>query len=188
MPEILGLIITCICLYFAKTGRLDLRSPSVLFTLSLALTPIILFNQQVLTGRSLQPVHFAIFIANYLVVLAAVLLVWNVLRLAETGELSQTVRRGFVYLGLVAVFWGFVESSATTRRNAGYEGLRDDAMPVLTYLRDVEPAKPAAGGQYPTVLATNLMVADYLPTVTSYPRSLESTHKFGRRRHGGRKS
>jgi hypothetical protein len=146
-----------------------------LFTLSLALTPIVVFNQQVLTGRSLQPVHYAIFIANYIVVLAAILLGWSVLRSMETGELSQKARRGFIYVGLVAVFWGFVESSAATRRNAGYEGLRDDAMPVLAYLRDIEPAKPNADGQYPTVVSTNMMVADYLPTVTSY-RSLWNPH------------
>ena len=175
LPEILGLLIVAVCLYLAKAGKLELGRSSVLFILSLAVTPMVLFNQQVLTGRSLQPVHYAIFIANYLVVLAAVLLAWNVLRSVETGYLSQKARRGFVYLGLVAVFWGFVESSATTKRNAGYEGLRDDAMPVLTYLRDVEPAKADNGGQYPTVLSTNLMVADYLPTVTSY-RSLWNPH------------
>lgn len=175
LPELLGLTITAACLCLAKTGKLELRSPTVLFILSLALTPIVLFNQQVLTGHSLQPVHYAIFIANYLVVLSAVLLVWNGLRSVETGELSHKARRGFVYLALVAVIWGFVESSATTKRNAGYEGLRDDAMPVLTYLRDAEPAKPDADGQYPTVLSTNLMVADYLPTVTSY-RSLWNPH------------
>jgi hypothetical protein len=80
-----------------------------------------------------------------------------------------------LYIGLIAIIWGFVESSTATRRDAGYEGLRDDAMPVLTYLRDNEPAKSNERSEYPTVLSSDLMVADYIPTVTSY-RSLWTPH------------
>src|SRR5204863_8153996 len=100
---------------------------------------------------------------------------WNIMRSDATGKMSAKARRTFVYVGVIAVFWGFVESSATTKRNAGYEGLRDDAMPVLKYLHDVEPATPDSNGEYPTVLSTNLMVADYIPTVTSY-RSFWNPH------------
>ena len=175
LPEIVGLLVVAISVFFVKKGKLELRTPSVLFALSLAVTPVALFNQQVVTGRSLQPVHYSIFIANYIVILSGVLLAWNVLGSVEVGELSQKARRGFVYLGLIATFWGFIESSAATKRNAGYEGLRDDAMPVLTDLRDIEPARPNNDGEYPTILSTNLMVADYLPTVTSY-RPLWNPH------------
>jgi len=175
LPEILGVVVAAIAFYFARKGKLKLNAPSALMALSFALTPLILFNQQIITGRSLQPVHYAIFFANYTVIFAAVLLAWNIARSVEAGGLSVKGRRVFAYVGLVAIIWGFVESSATTRRNAGYEGLRDDAMPVLKYLHDVEPAAPDGNGEYPTVLSTNLMVADFIPTVTSY-RSFWNPH------------
>jgi hypothetical protein len=174
LPEILGTIVVIGLVWLVRKGRVNSNSPAVLIAAAFAVTPFVLFNQQVLTGRSLQPVHYEIFIANYMILTAAMILLW--LFASSTGELSSPKwRRAVVYLGVAAVIWGFVESSATARRNAGYEGLRDDSMAVLKYLHDSEPARPSAAGEYPTVLSTNLMVADFIPTVTSY-RSLWNPH------------
>ncbi|HEX8128863.1 MAG TPA: hypothetical protein VF527_07160 [Pyrinomonadaceae bacterium] len=52
---------------------LDARSAPVLFAASFALTPFVVFNQQIVTGRSLQPVHYADYVLNYLSLLALTL-------------------------------------------------------------------------------------------------------------------
>jgi len=71
-----------------------------------------------------------------------------------------------------------VESSSSAKLNAGFESLRDEAMPVLKYLHEqekTENTEPHGKQKYPTVVSTNLMVADFIPTVTSH-RSLWNPH------------
>ncbi|HKX82772.1 MAG TPA: hypothetical protein VJL58_01005, partial [Pyrinomonadaceae bacterium] len=150
ISEIVGLLVIATLLFAAGKGRIALNSPPIVFTLSLAATPFILFNQQVVTGRSLQPVHYEIFIANYLALLALVLLAWNICVAMFGSEAPARMKRGLIYIGLAAVIWGFVESTATTRRNAAYESLRDDAMPALQYLSDQAKANPPINGRYAT--------------------------------------
>lgn len=174
LPEILGLLVVLGLVWLTRLDRVERSSPAALVSAAFALTPVVLFNQQVLTGRSLQPVHYQIFIANYMILVAVIVLLS--LFVGTASELSVGKwRRAVAYIGVAAAIWGFVESSATARRNAGYEGLRDDSMAVLKYLNDSEPAEPSASGEYPAVLSTNLMVADYIPTVTAY-RSLWNPH------------
>ena len=175
LPEIIGFVLAGLILFLVRKGKLELSSPEALLSLSMAVTPFILFNQQIVTGRILQPVHYEIFIANYLMLTSAMLLIWLIGRAYDTAKVVVKIRRGLIYLGIAAAMWGFVESTATARRNAGYESLRDDAMPVLTYLHEMEKKDGKVSDRYPTVISTNLMVADYIPTVTSY-RSLWNPH------------
>ena len=175
IPEVIGLLILGLIIGLIRMGKLSFRAPEVLFTLSLALTPFVLFNQQVITGRSLQPVHYELFISNYMSMAAIMMAVWLVAK-AYWGELAGArLRRGLLYFGAAAAIWGFVESTATATRNAGYESLRDEAMPVLNYLDQQQASEPPQNGRYPTVVSTSLMVADFIPTVTSY-RSLWNPH------------
>jgi hypothetical protein len=175
LPEIIGFLLTAAVILLVRNGKLKIGSPEVLLLLSMAATPFVVFNQQVITGLSLQPVHYEIFIANYLILTAVMLLIWLIKRTYDTDAFALKARRGLVYLGIAAVMWGFIESTATARRNAGYESLRDDAMPVLKYLHEIEKVDGKVGDRYPTVISTNLMVADFIPTVTSY-RSLWNPH------------
>lgn len=175
LPEVIGFLLVAVIVILIKKRKLNFSSPEVLLTLSLAITPFVLFNQQIITGRSLQPVHYEIFIANYLLLISVMLLIWLVMRSYESAALMLKFRRGLIYFGLAAAIWGFIESTATATRNAGYESLRDDAMPVLKYLHEQENSDGQSNGRYPTIVSTNLMVADYIPTVTSY-RSLWNPH------------
>lgn len=175
IPEIIGILIVILVAVLARKGKVLLSSPPALFTLSLAVTPFLLFNQQVITGRSLQPVHYEIFVANYTTMIAIVLAGWLTAGALWGEAAGAKMRKGLIYFGAAAVIWGFIESTATARRNAGYESLRDEAMPVLNYLHEQQRNEPPVNGRYPAVISTNLMVADYLPTVTSY-RSLWNPH------------
>jgi hypothetical protein len=55
-PEIFGFVIILV-LALLKRRVIDWRDPKILFLLSFALAPFLVFNHQVLTGRSLQPLH-----------------------------------------------------------------------------------------------------------------------------------
>ncbi len=175
LPEVIGFFLTTVIVYLIWKKKLKLDSPEVLLALSFAIVPFALFNQQVITGRSLQPVHYEIFIANYLVIVAFMLIVWLITRTYNSETFALKYRRGLIYLGFAAVMWGIVESAATTNRNAKYEGLREDAMPVLNYLHELEISDGQINGWHPAVFSSDLMVADFIPTVTSY-RSLWNPH------------
>lgn len=177
LPEVIGFIIAVAAVYLARRGTFQIQSPEVLIMLSMALTPFILFNQQIITGRSLQPVHYEIFIANYLLLVGLMLFINLILRLYDGQKSLPKLRRGLVYLGILATVWGVVESTATTRRSAAYESLRADSMPALRYLREQEASEKIVEGRqkYPTVLSQNLMVADFIPTMIS-SRSLWNPH------------
>ncbi|MDT7604180.1 MAG: hypothetical protein QOF61_2177, partial [Acidobacteriota bacterium] len=72
-PELVGAA-TLIALFFAaRRALVDWRDRASLFAAACALTPFVVFNQQVFTGRSLQPFHFGMFSANYVATLGAFL-------------------------------------------------------------------------------------------------------------------
>ena len=93
--EILGALILGALFYGVRKGRLDVRSPAVLFAAACAITPFIVLNQQVLTGRSIQPFHFEQFILGYLVLMAAVIV--------DALWWKQITRRAILFVPLALV-------------------------------------------------------------------------------------
>ncbi|HVF49150.1 MAG TPA: hypothetical protein VNA19_03640 [Pyrinomonadaceae bacterium] len=73
LPEIIGGVVLLALAFGARRGLVSWRAPRVIFAASFALTPFVVFNQQIVTGRSLQPFHYQMFSANYLALLALVL-------------------------------------------------------------------------------------------------------------------
>ena len=63
-PEVYSAAILAALAVFGKRV-INFREPKVLFLLSFLCASFILFNQQVLTGHSLQPFHYEWYIANY---------------------------------------------------------------------------------------------------------------------------
>lgn len=73
-PELYGLAIGIVVSRLV-THNLNWQNPRILFLLSFALAPLLVFNQQVVTGHSLQPFHYDQFIANYWILVALFLAV-----------------------------------------------------------------------------------------------------------------
>lgn len=167
-PEVIAFFVLAALGIAAGRKVISVKDPLVLFAASLALMPVAVFNQQVLTGRSLQPIHYQVFIANYVVLFAAVLSAFAIIRGTKpTGW--QIPRRALAYACFIALAWGVVELAGSTRRNAAYGRIRDDSMPVLTRLAEIARTdgtyeRARAGGSYPIVYSTNLMVAGNVPT------------------------
>ena len=82
MPEFLGIAVIARTPGIAE--RLTGVLPRFLFAASFALMPLAVFNQQVITGRSLQPFHYESFIANYVTLVGAFVTIVTIRRSANS--------------------------------------------------------------------------------------------------------
>ena len=157
--ELFGLLLICALVWLVRRGRLLRRDPRVLCTVAFALTPLIVFNQQIVTRRSLQPIHYEMFIANYMVLLAGVVAV-SLIRatrasatdetdvVAATNVAPSTLVRGrahtslfptrvLVACALLALGWGAFEMCVATRRVARTNYDRDESQLVALRLAEI---------------------------------------------------
>ncbi len=169
-----GLVVVLGIAVFAWRGRMKMSSPQTLFTVAFAIAPLVLLNQQVITGRSLQPVHYEIFISNYLVLTALVLFLSLIFKQTAGGEGARPIRRAVIYIGVVAACWGIVEASGSTNRNNEFADLRDKTIPAIRHIADLEKQKPQ-GTKPAAVFAVNTGMADFIPTIADL-RPLWSSH------------
>ena len=162
MPEYIGFAVLIVLIIGLATRRIEMKDKATLFTLSLALVPFVVFNQQIVTGRSLQPIHYQVFIGNYVAGLALVLAVGLVLRnsFRERGVWKKAACSA---AALAAVAWGFVECHYTVRVLDEANIERDMSLPVARRLEEL--AANDADPHRTTVLAFDMIQADDLPSV-----------------------
>jgi hypothetical protein len=167
LPEIIAalpLVIVLSSLFRRDEGT---RSPHLIFAASMLLTPFVIFNQQILTGRVLQAIHYEWFIANYVVLTGLVLIAseWR----TETSNWKLVDKR-LLALACVALVWATAEVWLATSVAAGHNFFIDQSRAVakrLTALNESEDAARIAvqgGTQQAVVLSTDLVMADRLPT------------------------
>lgn len=161
MPEMIGfgVLIAIGALIWGK--QLELRSHAAAFAASLALTPLVVFNQQVITGQSLQPIHYQVFIGNYVAGLAVMVtfaLVWP--RIRERQHAGRRVLVGG--LAAAAVIWGFAECHYTVRVLDEVNIARDEALPAARRLAELGSAIDGVHKQ--AVIHFGIAEADDLPT------------------------
>ena len=151
-PELYGALILGFLIHYVRRNRNRIDDPRILFTASFALAPFLLFNQQIVTGRSLQPFHYEEFAANYWIVIAAVL---------ALGFLPQNLpRRIIFYLGFIglsiAMMLSVLTISVMERSNIRFDQLR----PVVRKL-----------GKKPTgvVFASDGFLTQTISTISSQP-------------------
>ena len=114
MPELIGLVAIALIVSGVLGRRLNWRAPEALFAVSCALTPIIVLNQQLITGHSLQPFHYKSFIVNYLALVGlflASVIVWR-------GSESERRPIGYRWIGrlaFIAIWWAAIEVLAPAK-------------------------------------------------------------------------
>ncbi len=167
MPELIGLAAVVLIVFGALRGRLNWRAPETLFAASFALTPVIVFNQQVITGRSLQPFHYKSFIANYLVLvglLLASVIIWR----GPAGERRPIRYRWAGRLAFIAIWWAAIEVLAPAKVIIRDSQFTDRAAAVCQRLRQRSATDglvtSSATDPRPLVLASDNKVAVILPT------------------------
>ena len=163
--EVIGYIVLTLTALALWRKLTSLEERKAHFIAAFALAPLLVFNQQILTARSLQPFHYEFYVINYVVLLAIVLIV------AVFWQRFVSPRK-FVSAALLAVFsltvicWGYIEAKETTILWDSINVRRDEAMPVNLYLRelagaDIELAKRE------TTLNLEPLQADSQPTVAA---------------------
>ena len=162
-PTLIGMFVLALLAYGVWRGRLAWRDRAVLLAASLALTPLAVFNQQVLTGRSLQPIHYEVFIVNYVVAFALVLaaaLLWRAFDAKQ--KLSSRV---LLFTAALTFCWGVVEADVTTHVVDDQNIIRDEALPAGRRLRELAQEARQRGEREGVVFTPNLIQGDDLPTL-----------------------
>lgn len=161
-PEYVSFAVLLILIAGLATKLINIKERIVLFALALALVPFVVFNQQIITGRSLQPIHYQVFIGNYVSVLALIVAVAALLR-SRSAEAGKTIRSICAGTALAAVIWGFVECHYTVRVLDWANAQRDAGLPVAQRLEELASTIPDA--YRTTVLSYDGIFADDMPTV-----------------------
>jgi hypothetical protein len=169
---IFGVIIALAIAALVWRGRVNLSTPKTLFALAFAVTPLVLFNQQVITGQSLQPIHYEIFIANYMALTALVLFLSMVVE--NSGPNGRSISRVTIYLAIIAAGWGIVEVTGSTKRSTSFADLRDLSIPAIRYI-EKEEQRSSNRSAPTTVFAANTGWSDFIPTIANL-RPLWSSH------------
>ena len=127
VPEVIAALLL-VGLFIAMRRNKSLRNrPQTIFTLSFALLPFLVFNQQILTGRSVQPFHYEVFIANY-AVLVGLLMFAHLLRPAMP-------RRLLLQVAVLCFVWGAIEVNIPFRARVPSDIRSDEMVPVLLRLK-----------------------------------------------------
>lgn len=165
-PELIGFVVLAVLVAAVAMKVLELRDKATLFAISLAATPAILFNQQVITGQQLQPIHYQVFIGNYVAGLALVVtlgLMWS----RSGGFQQRSPKIAVSALAVVAAAWGFVECHYTVRILDDVNIVRDEALPVARRLAEFSKDDPTP--HHSNVLHLSFAEADDLPTLAPQP-------------------
>ncbi|MDT4898257.1 MAG: hypothetical protein QOH25_3334 [Acidobacteriota bacterium] len=166
----LGLMVCFALAYAAWRGHLRWRDHAVLFTASFALTPLVVFNQQIITGRSLQPLHYELYIAKYLSLIAVILAIALIRRgRATAGTRTHVPGRALVCAAMVSLLWGMTETAVETKRHAWASLDRDEAQVVARRLARLALDAPQTPNNQAVVLYVNLDHADISPVIAPQP-------------------
>ena len=161
-PEYVSFAVLILLIAGLASKLIDLKQRSTLYVLALSLVTFVVFNQQIITGRSLQPIHYQVFIGNYV---AALSLFGAIGILVRKWLDKGTFVRKFACsaLAAAAIIWGFVECHYTVRVLDEANIERDKALPVAGRLTEL--AKNDPDPHRTTVLSFDGIFADDLPTV-----------------------
>lgn len=166
VPEILALGILVALAIGVFRNRINWSDPRVIFAASFALVPFVVFNQQAITGKTVQVYHFDAFVVNYST-LAALVMVVALLR----GSLSN---RLLIWIASASLVVGFLEVAVPAKLLFVPAAVgRDRAVPVLIHLKELSAQDGTAAalktrGQASTlVFSPNISLIAMLPTWSS---------------------
>jgi hypothetical protein len=165
-PTLIGIAVLAILAYAVWRGRLAYRDKGTLLAAASALTPLVVFNQQIVTGRSLQPIHYEVFIVNYVAAFALILTAALLLQTTAVAARQKLTSRVLLTLALLTFGWGVVEADITTHVVDDQNIIRDEALPVGKRLRQLAREARQRGETEGIVFAPNLIQGDDLPTLT----------------------
>ncbi len=165
LPEIVSLLVLLMIGAGAGRSISGWRDPLALLAASFALSVLVVFNQQIITGRSLQPIHYQWFIANYCTLVALVLTV--ALRWRRRGTRLRLTDKRLMLIAIAALVWAFAEVWLAASVSFDYNRGIDAGKPVANRLVEANGATFRSSS---VVLMEDFKLADRLPT--DAPQSL----------------
>jgi hypothetical protein len=124
--------------------------------------PLVVFNQQVITGRSLQPFHYEEFVTSYSVLIAMVI-AWRLFLRAKAIPLWTMSHRALFWVSIFSLAYGANSASAISRAALSDNLIRDKSIAVGTRLRQLD------NGNGGVLLPVDLRQAEALPTIARQP-------------------
>jgi hypothetical protein len=178
-PAMLCLLLLLILMLMFRRAHKSQPAHPLLLALSFAVAPLIMFNQQVVTGRSLQPIHYEEFIANYVSLVALVLtsiLLWA--RMKQNKKIPALL---LILIAVISVARASQEAWRGARRLTLSTSM-DESRPAALRLAQID--RSSVGGsnkQSHLVLVlgpASARVMDVLP-ITAPQSVLWAPHAFG---------
>lgn len=139
-----------------------LKELSTVFLVAFSVVPFMVFNQQIITGRSLQPFHYEFYVVNYITALVAVLTIFLFLNKLPKLKIYTVI---LLILGFTSILWGYFEVKYTTKLLLFWNIERDKAMPVTNRLAEIARENESLGKRAVT-LNYDYIQADSQPTVS----------------------
>lgn len=172
--EILG-VATLVALVIGNLRRrIERTEPQVIYAASLASLPFVVFNQQVLTGRTMQVFHFEVAVVNYSTLvglLITVTLLWK-----------YVPRRVLIWMAGLSFAWAVFLVALPARLVFVPQAIANDrSIPVLLRLKELSKSDGTLGdlrtkGQTATlVFSPNVALIALLSTWTSQGTLLDMT-------------
>ncbi len=143
-----------------------IKEQSTIFLIAFAVVPFIVFNHQIITGRSLQPFHYEYYVVNYLVALTILLTLFVFLKKIKSPKIYSAI---LLLIGMSAVAWGYLEVKYTTKFLISWNVERDEAMPLYRRLVELAAENPTLYGKNAVTLSFDYIQADNQPTVAPQP-------------------
>lgn len=163
--EIVGAVLLAAIAFGVRKQRLTMRSPAVLFAAACAITPFVVLNQQVITGRSLQPFHYEQFILSYLILISVVII--------DSLWWKQLARRAILWVAFALVVGGSL-AAKTTKVNAPQNRTTAAAIPLFAALETDVNSNTSRG----YVLFDRTLLSAVAPTYTSTLHILWSPYGY----------
>lgn len=161
VPTIICLVSGFFLVLSVRLGFAELKQQSTIFLSALALVPFFVFNQQIITGRSLQPFHYEYYVVNYIAALVLILTFFLYLRKIRSPKIYTGV---LLVFGLLSVSWGYVEAKYTTKFLFFWNLQREEAMPVSKRLTELAKENES-NGKNAVTLNFDYIQADNQPSV-----------------------
>jgi hypothetical protein len=174
VPEVLGAVILLMLGIGIRRRRIELSNERVLYVASLAFLPFVVFNQQVITGKSMQAFHFEVAVVNYSTLVGVLLtlaLFWK-----------PIPGRCLIWIASVSIVWGIITVGLPARLIFVPQAIANDqAVPVLLRLKELSKEDGtlsnlrSKGNASTWVFSPSVALIALLPTWTSQGTLLDIT-------------
>jgi len=172
--EIIAAVLILVLAVGVIRRTISRSDPRFIYAASMALLPFIIFNQQVITGRTLQAFHFEIYSVNYSVAIGIAI------TLSLFGK--KVPERIVVWMGVLSFLWGVIAVGVPARAiGVDLAIANDKRIPVLRRLKELSHQDGtmddlrARGSASTLVFSPSVPLIMLLPSWTSQGTLLDIT-------------